>query len=210
MADGRLEVALRRFRLTVGECQRFADDARKWSLPEARPHISRSRRDSMIELAFLRAFLAWENFLEETFLLFMMGSKPIRGRAPTRYVTPPDRHAARKLAAEGRPFPKWNVSEVRRRAASFFRDGRPYDAALRASQQALQDVHTVRNAVAHDSEDSWDKFKDLVRRDLKVLPLGLTVGGYLNMTRPGTTPPSEFMEHYLQTIVLVGEKIVRP
>jgi hypothetical protein len=67
----------------------------------------------------------------------------------------------------------------------------------------------VRNAVAHESEDSWDKFKDLVRRELTVLPMGLTVGGYLNTVRPGTAPPSAFMEYYLKTMVSVGERIVR-
>lgn len=210
MADGRLDVALRRFQRTVDDCQRFADDARRWSLPGASPHISRARRDSIIEMAFLQSFLAWESFLEETFLLFMTGNKPSRGRAPTRYVSPPDRQAARTIAAEGRPFPKWNVSETRRRALAFFRNGRPYDAVLRGSQQALQDLNTVRNAVAHESDDAWDKFRDLVRRELTVLPVGLTVGGYLNTVRPGTAPPAAFMEYYLGTMVGVGERIVRP
>ena len=164
----------------------------------------------MIELAFLRAFLAWESFLEETFILFMLGSTPVGGKAPTRYVTPPNRPLARDLVAEGRPFPKWNTEEVRRRASRFFRGGKPFEPALKASQQTLQDLNTIRNAVAHDSEDSWDRFKSLVRRELKTLPLGLSVGKYLDTTRPGINPPITYMEHYLQTVVVVAEKIARP
>jgi hypothetical protein len=68
----------------------------------------------------------------------------------------------------------------------------------------------VRNAVAHESDDAWDKFRGLVRRELTVLPVGLTVGWYLNTVRPGTAPPAAFMEHYHKTMVGVGEGIVRP
>lgn len=210
MATGGLEAALKRFRRTVRECQRFADDARKWSAASARPRLTPTRRDSMVELAFLRVFLAWESFLEEAFILFMLGRAPASGQAPARFVNPPNRPIARDLVAEGRPFPKWTADEVRRRASRFFRGGRPFETALKASQQTLQDLNTIRNAVAHDSEDSWEKFKTLVRRELKTLPLGLTVGKYLDSARPGVTPPSTFMEHYLTTIVIVAEKIVRP
>lgn len=99
---------------------------------------------------------------------------------------------------------------MQRRASRFFRGGKPFEPALKASQQTLQDLNTIRNAVAHDSEDSWDRFKSLVRRELKTLPLGLSVGKYLDTTRPGINPPITYMEHYLQTVVVVAEKIARP
>lgn len=210
MASAGLDSTLRRFQRTVRECQRLADDARRWSAPGAHPRLTPSRRDSMVELAFLRVFLAWESFLEETFILFVLGNTPTGRRVPIRFVNPPNRPVARELVADGRPYAKWTADEVRRRSTRFFRGGWPFEPALKASQQALQDLNTVRNAVAHDSEDSWEKFKKLVRRDLKTLPSGLTVGKYLDTVRPGTTPATSFMDHYLATIVLVADAIVDP
>jgi hypothetical protein len=53
-----LHHALNAFRRTLQDCRRLAADANKWSLPGSHPHISRNRSESMIELAFLRGYLA--------------------------------------------------------------------------------------------------------------------------------------------------------
>ena len=59
----------------------------------------------MTELAFFRAFLGWEVFLEESFILYLAGQKPSRGRAPYRYTFPPNQKTAMDwLVPEGRPY----------------------------------------------------------------------------------------------------------
>lgn len=216
MAQRQLHVVLGEFRRTVKQCRRFADDAHDWSLPgsgpDGNPLISIARRDSIVELAFLRGFLAWESFLEESFLLHMLGKQPKRGRAPHRYVLPPSRKAALTMTAEGRDYAKWEVaSEVATRATRFFRDGRPYTTPLRGAQSKLDNARMLRNAVAHRSEKAQTTFETLARTELGgALPPGLTVGGFLNMPRPATAPPESFLEHYLAVLQLVAEQIVRP
>jgi hypothetical protein len=212
LASRHLHVVLEEFRATVRQARRFADDARRWSLPNANPHISAARRDSIIELAFLRGFLAWESFLEESFILHMLGKIPRRGRAPHRYVQPPSRKAAFKLSADGRAYASWEVAaDVANRATRFFRDGRPYTAPLRAYRNTLDNARTLRNAVAHRSETAQEHFEGLARAELGgVLPPGITVGGFLNTVRPGTAPPQSFLEFYLGTLQTVAEQIVRP
>lgn len=180
------------FQETLADCRRLASDARQWSIAGARHRIGRGRRDSMIELAFLRGFLAWEGFLEESFLLYMLGKKPPTGRAPVRYVLPPTRRAAHALAAGGRDYAKWDTgNDVVTLAERCFRDGRPYAGVLRGEQQMLQDVKTVRNAIAHDSTAARERFEGLVRRQLTVLPPKITIGGFLVAWRPwpGSRPP---------------------
>lgn len=212
MAQRQLHVVLSEFRRIVRQCERFAEDARKWSLPSAAPHITVARRDSIIELAFLRGFLAWESFLEESFILHMLGKQPRRGHPPHRYVLPPNRKAAFALTAGGRGYASWEIAaDVANRATRFFRDGRPYTAPLRASQTTLDDARTLRNAVAHRSETAQKKFESLARNELGgTLPLGLTVGGFLNSPKPTLTPPRSFLEHYLGVLQLVAEQIIRP
>lgn len=212
MAQRQLHVVLGEFRRIVRQSRRFAEDAHDWALPASGPLISAARRDSIVELAFLRSFLAWESFLEESFILHMLGKQPKKGKPPHRYVMPPNRKAAFTLTAEGRGYAKWEVaSEVATRATRFFRDGRPYTAPLRAAQTKLDEARTLRNAVAHRSETAQKNFETLARNELGgSLPPGMTVGGFLNMSRPASVPPQSFLEHYLDSLQLVAETIVRP
>jgi hypothetical protein len=212
VAQRQLHVVLGEFHRTVKQCRQFADDAHDWSLPAAGPLISAARRDSIVELAFLRGFLAWESFLEESFILHMLGKQPKRGRPPHRYVMPPNRKAAFSLTADGRGYAKWEVaSEVATRATRFFRDGRPYTAPLRAAQTTLDEARTLRNAVAHRSEAAQRNFDALARNELGgTLPPGLTVGSFLNMTRSASVSPESFLEYYLGTLHLVAGQIIRP
>ena len=212
MAQRQLHVVLAELQRTVRDCRRLADDARKWSLPTSSPHISASRRNSMVELAFLRGFLAWESFLEESFILHMLGKKPRRGKPPVRYVLPPNRKLAFELASAGLDYAKWeSAKDVATRATRFFRDGRPFTSALRAKQNTLDDARTLRNAVAHRSEAAQRKFERLARNELGgALPPGITVGRFLNTTRSPSIPPESFLEYYLGTLQLVAEQIIRP
>jgi hypothetical protein len=212
VAQRQLHVVLHEFQRTIRECQRFADDARLWALHDGAPRISVARRDSIIELAFLRGFLAWESFLEESFILHMLGKQPLRGRPPHRYVLPPNRKAALDLSAGGRKYASWEAAtEVATRATRFFRDGRPYTGPLRTAQNVLGAARTLRNAVAHRSEAAQKEFEKLARNELGgTLRPALTVGGFLNTPKPASDPPESFLNYYLGVLQVVAEQIIRP
>lgn len=201
----------------IADCQRalregraFASDAHIWSLPGATPHISRKKRDWMIEVAFLRGVLAFESFLEESFVLYSLGHKPPKGRAPHRYAFPPTRAHVDTWLREGRDHASWDVTAVSGRAQRFFRGGRPYFSPLQSNQSTLQDVRTIRNAIAHDSASAQQKFQNLVRRHLGTLPTNATPGSFLGMTVPASAPPLSFLDFYFDKVELVVTQIVRP
>lgn len=129
---------------------------------------------------------------------------------PQRYALPPDYKAALDFSAAGKEYATWDSApHIVKRAKQFFRDGEPYATPLGAKLNALQDAKTVRNAVAHRSGTATAKFEALARAELKgTLPPGLTVGGFLNTTKPGSSPPESFLEFYLGTFQLVAEKII--
>ncbi len=215
MAQRRLRTVLADFLRSLQECRRLAADAYRWSLPGAhgtRPHISIKRRDSMTEIAFLRAFLAWEAFLEESFILYLLGQRPPRGRAPYRFAFPPNQRAALEwVIPEGRDYAQWtHATHVSGRAERFFRDGRPFATVLRSYQNTLDEARFIRNAIAHQSRSARDKFETVVRGRLTILPPQLTVGGFLGTTIPGTTPPVSFLEFYISRIDLAAQQIVPP
>src|SRR5207244_4021050 len=149
---------------------------------------------------YLRAFLAWEAFLEESFILFLMGMHAPRGRPAFRYSFPPSRRMAEEWCTEGRPYAKWDEGNVIRKAKRFFRNGYPFSPVLEASQHGLERARTIRNAVAHESADVRQKFEGVVRHELGVLPPRTTVGSFLTTPQPGAAPPQSFLESYIKTI----------
>jgi hypothetical protein len=170
--------------------------------------ISAKRRDSLTELAFFRVFSAWEAFLEETFILYMLGQQAPRGRKVRRYGFPPNEDAAYEWVADGREYAKWTPDNVKPRAKRLFRDGRPFEAALTSHHNLLFQLKTVRNAIAHDSANARQKFEDLVRNELRALPPNTTPGSFLLNIKPRTAPPVSFLEFYFDEIVKVADKIV--
>ena len=208
-----LKANLSGFIRSLNESRRLATDAYNWASPGSgakRAMISLQRRDSLTELAFLRAFLAWETFVEGSFVLYLVGQKPPRGSAPHRYTFPPSLKVAMEwVIPEGRKYATWTVaSEVSQRAERFFRGGSPVAPALRSHQNALDESRLLRNAIAHASASAQQKFENLVRQKIGVLPPKLTVGAFLGTIMPKSSPPTTFLEHYLAKIELAARQIV--
>lgn len=213
MAQRKLRTVLIDFSRRLQECRRLAADAYRWSLPGAhgmRPYISRKTRDSITELAFLRAFLAWEAFLEQSFILYLSGQKPPRGRAPRRYAFPPNQRVAMDwIVPEGRKYAQWTVpTDVSERAERFFQAGRPFAHVLKGNQNALDEARLIRNAIAHQSPTVRVKFEKVVRTRLGTLPPNFTVGGFLSTTVPRSAPPASFLEFYFGKIEFAAQQIV--
>ena len=213
MAQRKLRTVLYNFLQNLQECRHLAADAYSWSLPGThgrQPYITRKRRDSMTELAFLRAFVGWEVFLEESFILYLLGQKPPRGRPPNRYTFPPDLRAATEwVVPEGREYARWNIAtQVAIRADRHFRSGGPFASVLRRNQNTLDEARFIRNAIAHDSESAYERFEQVVRNALGTLPPRLTVGAFLGAFVPGTAPPVSFLEYYIEKIDFAARQIV--
>jgi len=139
----------------------------------------------------------------------MLGEKAPKGRAPHRFTIPPNRHLAEEwVIPEDRPYASWNTIKTLKRSERFFRGGGPYAAALKGSQSALGEAKTIRNAIAHESASAHAKFEDLVRNKFGTFPPGTSVGAFLGLTVPGSSPPESFLDYYLARIDLVATQIV--
>ncbi|MBN2253050.1 MAG: hypothetical protein JW701_05085 [Kosmotogaceae bacterium] len=117
--------------------------------------------------------------------------------------------AKQLVVIERRDYADWsNFQSVIGRAERFFEDGKPYSDALKSQQTKLQDMQTIRNAIAHSSAYSWENFQRLIRRELGTYPPNLTIGGFLAMTQPHSSPPLSFLEFYISVIQLLADNIV--
>jgi hypothetical protein len=211
MAAPKLVSALVAFSRCLNEARSLANDAQKWSIPRkagGRAQITMQRRDTFMEVAFLRAYTGWEIFLEESFLLYLIGHKAPKAPRPVRCGFPADRAAASEWCTDGRDYAKWNVNDVRRRADRWLEKGKPFTPVLQGQQSRLEQLITIRNAIAHESSAARTKFENLVRSELGALPPNTTVGNFLITLAPGFTPPTSFMELYLDKIELAAKTIV--
>lgn len=212
MAYYKLERVLTDLARSLKRTERLAACAERWAGAPHRciPKFSAWHQVTVTELAFLQAFLAWEAFLEESFILHLLGKRPPKGRAPVRYVTPPNRSAAETLVIPlGRRYASWTTTgTVIARAEQFFRRGDPYASALRGSQYALDEMQTIRNAIVHSSTHSQRQFQGLTRGRLGTYQRGLKVGEFLSMPVPGCSPPESFLEQYLDRLRFVADTIV--
>ncbi len=171
--------------------------------------ISKLHYEMIIELAFLRSFLAWEAFLEESFILYLIGKRSPKSYAPKRFVIPKNRqHALDFTYAESRYADWTSIDKVVARAERVFNNGEPYSSALRIRNSRFNDIKTVRNAIAHSSIRTREQFKIFVRKELTYYPTGLTPGGFLVKGTPHT-PTRIFLEEYLDTILKSAGEIVR-
>ena len=122
--------------------------------------ISIHQLELSYSLLYLRAFLYWENFLEEMMIRLLCGYLGPNGQEPLRagdyYKV---LSAARLALLGGKPYRLWhNVDAVVARFDIFFSNAAsPYRTALVATPQ-LKDYSAIRHRIAHDQEHGRSEF----------------------------------------------------
>lgn len=152
------------------------------------------------ELAFLRIFIAWENFLEESFVRYSIGAESPSRYKPTRLLVPRNIGHALNLITQGREYAKWNsANEVISRVEVYFRDGEPYRNVFRGATADLNDMNTIRNRIAHKSASTKEKFNNFVRRKLGHGRRGMTPGRFL-LTSMNSGSQDKYLDYYVDII----------
>ena len=148
------------------------------------------------EAAYLMAFCAWENFLEEVTLRFLCGYENNGGVA----IMQPGKHRqadladARSALYGSNDFLLWhNPSYPIKRSRAWFLNG-PVETVIDSAKGEIESFANIRHFVAHRNEDSKEKF-DAASRALKGTAtvaagvLGLRAGRFLreSVTELGVT-----------------------
>ncbi len=178
------------------------------SVNKARPHFLQDQIYLIYELSFLRIFLAGEEFIESTFILYMLQEKTDSGYGPKTYVRPVDRRHAYKFAREGRDYTDWTSPDtVIRKAVLLFEDGKPFKDAFTPIIQDIQDMKTIRNAVVHMSTKSREKFETLVRNKLGYAKSGITPGEFLYTNTK--SQDMSYITYFTKILEFASKKIVK-
>jgi hypothetical protein len=178
------------------------------SINEAQPCFPPDQIYLAYEFCFLTCFLAWERFVENTFVLYMLGKKTDEGYGPKSYVKPVNREHAYDFVREGRDYADWTSPDiVIRKSTLFFENGDPYRGALGPVTSDIKDMKTIRNAIVHMSAESREKVRTLIRDKLVYARGGITVGEFLSAMLKGRNVT--YITHYRELLELTSGRIVK-
>ncbi len=213
MAQNRLFKVVAALKRDLTETDRLAIAAARWTLvrfPHGVPKFTSRHEELVIRFAFLQGFLAWESFLDESFTLYLLGEKAPKGRRPKREHTPRRRKDAERLiTGADRKYADWTKTDnLRKRSRTLFRRNDPFDVPLKTNNSQFEEMGTIRNAIAHRSAHSKEEFQKLVRRFFKTYPPNLTVGKFLSLQVPKSSPPQTFLKYYFGSVIATAEQIV--
>lgn len=157
-------------------------------------------RTIVTESMFLRMFIAWEGFLEATFIHYMLGNSSISGTIFARYANPVnDTHANQILVGTNRYVDWSNPDIVCKLANLFFNNGGPYDQVIIAIKQDVFDLKIIRNAAAHISSTTTQHLNNLGNRKLGSARASYTVYDLILATDP-QYPNNTILQTYLDTL----------
>lgn len=160
------------------------------------------------ELSFLRMYVSWETFLEESFSRFLCGARGISGVRPVSCATPRSIDHAKDLLIgleRGGRFADWSKrGTVVSRAELFFRHGAPFVGPLTAVARDLDDMRVIRDCIAHRSRTAKDNIAKLVHRRTGAAHK-YSPGRFLLKTAPGM--PDTHLEFFSRTLTMTADQI---
>lgn len=161
----------------------------------------------LVTSAFLKQFLAWEQFLESSFIAYMTGLNGLDGTCPLRYVEPVDEGHANKILIGTQRYVDWANHEIVKRIASlYFERGEPYNTAINSVSRELSDCKIIRNASAHNSSTTQTAFEAVVSRVLSDDTTNMSISKFLTAISPEDTS-NTVMQQFQLKLDITAENI---
>lgn len=154
-----------------------------------------ARVELLYELAYLRMFIEWELFLEQTFLRYLCGYVSVRGTVrPTSEVFFSTLPTAQAAVLGGRPYVLWHDPSTVIDRARRFLTGCPHEVVIGSYLARLTDLASVRHRVAHGQEDARRKFDTATTNIAGRRYRGARPGRFLRDWDRSVTPPRRWLE----------------
>jgi len=177
------------------------------SVQAARAHLPIPRVELTYELAYLRAFTAWEDFLEQSFIRYLCGYRAGHGQENVTsgsYCS--NLSDARNTLYSGAQFLLWhNTQRVVARAQRHFTLSR-CETVLSSMQGRLEHYSAVRHRIAHVHADA--NFDSATMALAGRRYRGSRPGRFLRDWAPHTVQPTRWLEVILNDYRSLAFQIV--
>lgn len=156
----------------------------RFSLPRGTIGISKRQLYLLTEGLFFAGFRAYENFLRDIFLLYCLGKKPRSGKVVLSFLRPKDFLHAEELIQSSMQFLDWsNPSTMIARSEIYLDQGFPIKLPLLTNFESLIDHKHLRNHIAHNSKESLEQYKKVLRKHYGTVPLIIPSPGEFLLVR---------------------------
>lgn len=133
------------------------------------------------ESVLLRAFRCYENYVEDYFLYMLVREPLENGKVINSYVNPTDLKHARAMLSVNSKYLEWSdPTDMIGRCNVFLQSDSPLALALAAKTAEFKWMKRIRNHVAHNSVESSQQYRGVLRSILLTEPSELP-------------PPGEFL-----------------
>lgn len=158
------------------------------------------------ESSFLKIFISWESFLEDSFIKYLQGTPSINGVHPIKYASPTSIDHAQKIVIGTQKYVDWSNPEIVRKLASIFFDtGYVFNTHISSINAELMDLRTIRNAAAHLSSTTSQKLDSLSTRLLRRHCVNIKVGELIFEINPDTN--NTLLDDFLSLLDIAAENI---
>ena len=121
-----------------------------------------------------------ERSIERAFLGILMGRYEHSDRRVRPLVAIRSEAVAQRVVAGGKSYADWiPYRYTKGRADAFFSAGRPFSELAGGDVAVLEQLATMRNAIAHESAYSVRRFRSVFTAGKALRPSELTPSGYL-------------------------------
>ena len=167
-----------------------------------------SRLELLYELAYLRIFVEWERFLEETFIRYLCGYHSAHGACvPLGGQVFGSLGLAQAAMLHGRPFALWHDPlRVVARSQRFFNNGF-HEVVVGSNSVRLQHLSAVRHRIVHDQSDARLKFDNATMNFVGRRYRAARPGRFLRDWDPAVNPPRRWLETFSAELESLASQI---
>tara|TARA_R110002124_G_scaffold234747_1_gene400058 strand:+ start:1265 stop:1891 length:627 start_codon:yes stop_codon:yes gene_type:complete len=166
-----------------------------------------TKKEFVITSAFLKMFIYWETFIEESFSKYLTGELSTNGTSVICYISPNNREHALKILIGTQKYVDWaNHEIVRRLAKLYLENGEPLASNIASISSELSDLKTVRNAAAHLSSTTRHQLDALSSRVLSRNITNTDVATFMMQLHPSDSTKT-VLQYYQNLLDIAAESI---
>lgn len=167
-----------------------------------------NQREFIVDSAYMKIFISWQLFLENSFIQYMLGERSILGNKITCYVHPLDEKHANELLRGNQKYFDWsNTLYIKRLYKLYFGPNNPFEIFISSMESDLKDLNTIRNAAAHLPSTTQTQLDSLGSRKLKRPCNNVKVYDILLAFDPDSTANETILTTYLNKLDICAEGI---
>lgn len=155
-------------------------------------HINKSDIEHVYAGLFMELFTDFESLLEELFFGLLRGTLFTRTYSVIKKANISPTSEIKNIVFNGKSYVNWLPYKeyTLPRAKLYIDAGEPFSKLTNSDILKISNYHFIRNAIAHKSENSLDKFNSIIST-LPLLPSEKTPTGYLR-SKPGVVGQTQF------------------